>query len=78
MENLEKIFSEVSEISQNSEFSTSRHPSSALVVCRMVGEDGTGEFRIPQRGRQRQLQNLFLYFPPEKLTAKAYHKRLMR
>ena len=36
------------------------------------------EFKIPQRGRQRQLQNLFLCFPAEKLTAKAYHKRLVR
>ena len=36
------------------------------------------EFKIPQRGRQRQLQNLFLCFPAGKLTAKAYHKRLMR
>ena len=36
------------------------------------------EFKIPQRGPQRQLQNLFLCFPAEKLTVKAYHKRLMR
>ena len=40
--------------------------------------DNIREFKIPQRERQRQLENLFLCFPAEKLTAKAYHKRLIK
>ena len=72
------IWIEPSDTPGNRLYSWIKKLSALLNGCKTLFLIDNREFKIPQWEWQCQLQNLFLCFPAEKLSAKSYHKCLIR